>query len=282
MGFLLTPRAAAAAGIFAVALAANPLTNALDAQAVIRGVLYDDGTGAPIRGTVMLVDPATDAPVVRSIADSLGRFELSAGGGTYQLAAVRDGYASVLSAPIPLVSGERITVRFPIAHQGDPQHRIGVTEHIKPDRSAQFASAALAKGFGMAGFESRRTTGTGLHYDRAALESSNVATLGEFLQNVPGLRVLNPGSTSSMAMTRSAQLATLAASTPAACHVGWFIDGHRMDLPGQVDAITDGLGQMQLETIEAIEIFRGVSEMPPEFAEPDLRCGAVAIWTRRQ
>ena len=38
---------------------------------------------------------------------------------------------------------------------------------------------------------------------------------------------------------------------------------------------------MQIETIEAVEVFRGVSEMPPEFSAPDIRCGAVAIWTRR-
>ena len=66
-----------------------------------------------------------------------------------------------------------------------------------------------------------------------------------------------------------------------ACHVGWFIDGHRMDLPGRLDPITDGLGSMSLDQIEAVEIFRGLSEMPSEFAEPDLRCGAVAIWTKR-
>ena len=54
-----------------------------------------------------------------------------------------------------------------------------------------------------------------------------------------------------------------------------------MDLPGQIDPATDALGSMQIEAIEAVEVFRGVSEMPPEFAAPDLRCGAVAIWMRR-
>ena len=38
---------------------------------------------------------------------------------------------------------------------------------------------------------------------------------------------------------------------------------------------------MSLDAIEGIEVFRGLSELPSEFAAPDLRCGAIAIWTRR-
>jgi len=66
-----------------------------------------------------------------------------------------------------------------------------------------------------------------------------------------------------------------------ACRIGWFIDGHRMDIPGRWDPATDGLGSMQLSTVEAVEVFRGLSEMPAEFAAPDLRCGAISVWTRR-
>ena len=41
-----------------------------------------------------------------------------------------------------------------------------------------------------------------------------------------------------------------------------------------------GSVRMPMEAIEAVEVFRGVSEMPAEFAAPDLRCGAVAVWMR--
>jgi hypothetical protein len=273
MSFQLIPRAAAAALILASTAAA------LGAQATVKGVLYDDSTGTPVRGVVMLVDPASDAAVVHVSADSLGQFELRTDRGTYQIAAVREGYTSVLSAPIPLADGERLTIRVPIAHSGDPQHRIGVIEHVRPQDGAPRLSARNAM---MQGFESRRATGTGLHYDRAAIEKAGVRTLGEFLENVPGLNVGDPGSTSSMNMMRNTT--TLYSNTPsgiAACHVGWFVDGHRMDLPGRLDPVTDGLGAMSMDVIEAVEVFRGLSEMPSEFAEPDLRCGAVAIWTRR-
>jgi hypothetical protein len=124
--------------------------------------------------------------------------------------------------------------------------------------------------------------GTGLQFDRARLAKSNVGTLGEFLQGVPGLSVLNPSSASSMQMSRSAGGGFVnAGNNMTTCHVGWFVDGHRMDAFGKIDAATDALGSMSLETIDAVEIFRGASEMPPEFSAPDLRCGAVAIWTRK-
>lgn len=278
MGFQFTRRAALAAGLALAAAGAAGL-HPLHAQAIIRGTLYDDASGSPIHGTVMLVDPSSDAPVVHVTSDSLGQFQLQADGGTYQLAAVRDGYGSVLSAPIALVNGERMTIRLPMAHDGDPMHKIAVIEHIKPDRSQQRAMVDYHDT--MRGFESRRAVGDGLHYDRTQFDRSSASTLGEFLQNVPGFDVVNPESTASMQMSRSANLGISNGTNGNLCHVGWFVDGHRMDLPGQnIDAATDALGDMQLDAIEGLEIFRGLSEMPSEYARPDLRCGAVLIWTR--
>ena len=84
-------------------------------------------------------------------------------------------------------------------------------------------------------------------------------------------------------MSRSAMMSSVSyvGGVAAPCHVGWFIDGRRMDLPGRSDPLTDGLGSMRLDTIEGLEIFRGTSEMPAEFAAPDLRCGAISVWMRR-
>jgi hypothetical protein len=53
-----------------------------------------------------------------------------------------------------------------------------------------------------------------------------------------------------------------------------------MDFRQGIDPSIDALVQLPLNTIDAVEIFHGISEMPPEFAQPDLRCGAIAIWTR--
>lgn len=250
------------------------------AQAVVRGFLYDDATGRPIAGTVMLVDPATDAPVVHASTDSSGQFYLQARASTYQLAAVHPGYKSVLSAPIRFQDGERLTVRVPIAQSGDPQNKIGVTEHVRPNGTAKAAENARANDQGVAG---RKSAGVGLQYNHDDFDKTNFQTLGQFLQSVPGLRVADPRSASTMSMTRSGatMVSSLLGSRGGECHVGWFVDGHRMDMPGRSDPLTDGLAGLPLDGVEAVEVFRGLSETPAQFADPDLRCGVVAVWTRR-
>lgn len=272
MGFQFLCRAAGTAGFLFVA---GLVPSIIEAQVVVRGVLYDDSTGLAVRGAVMLVDPATDAPVVHVAADSAGNFLLQTRAGQYQIAAVVPGYTSILSAPISLRNGEQMTVHVPIAANGDPTHRIAVVQHIKPAPSALDRQQKDL----MSGFEARRALGTGLHFDARQIAQSHAATLGEFLQSVPGLEVTDPNTTSSMEMTRStATFVTNAMGTNSACHIAWFIDGRRIDLPGMSDPITQGLGQMSLDGVAGIEVFRGLSELPPEFAAPDVRCGAIAVW----
>ncbi|HSQ32352.1 MAG TPA: TonB-dependent receptor [Gemmatimonadaceae bacterium] len=276
MGFLQSCRAAAAATLFLGAINAPRA----GAQAIVRGVLYDDSTGAALRGTVMLVDPATDAPVVYSPTDSLGTFELKARDGAYRIAAIREGYTRILSAPVNLRNGERMTIRVPIAISGDPRHQIGVVEHVRPADAAPGTGSRTA--LDRVGYGGRKLSGLGLHYDHRDFDKTTSATLGEFLQAVPGLFVGDPASTRSMRMTRSTTTGvaqTVRGPSLATCHVGWFVDGYRVDLPGRADPLTDGLGLTDLRAVEAVEVFRGVSEMPAQFAAPDLNCGAIAVWT---
>src|SRR4051794_3368226 len=192
MGTSSLRRVAAAAGFV---LTTSIIPFAANAQVVLRGVLYDDATGTPVRGTVMLVDPSTDAAVAHVATDSLGWFDIKAASGVYQIAAVREGYKSVLSAPVSFTSGERLTIRVPIAVSGDPEHHIGVVEHVRPGSSAKSQEGQQTP---IHGYDARRMTGAGLHFDRDRLEKSNFNTLGEFLQSVPGMNVREPNSTASM------------------------------------------------------------------------------------
>jgi hypothetical protein len=274
MGFSIR-RGAFIAGISFVSAAGAPR---LSAQAVLRGILYDDATGARLRGAVMLVDPATDAPVVHTTTDTLGQFTMEFRGGTVQVAAVRAGYKSVLSAPMALQNGERLTIRIPIAVDGDPTHSIGVLEHVRPGDNNK--TKGDARRVSMDGFASRRRVGTGLQYDHGQLVRSQTRTLGEFLQNVPGLRIGDPTSANSTSILRNQAMAATSSLAGRSCQVAWFVDGHRLDIAGQKDSMTDALGSLSLDNIDGLEIFRGLSEIPSEFADPDIRCGAIAVWTR--
>jgi hypothetical protein len=267
----------AAMTMLVVAALATPA--AAGAQATIRGTLYDDSTGVPLRGAVMLVDPRTDAPVVNTHSDSSGQFSLQVPAGVYQISAVRAGYQSTLSAPVVVSSGERMTILLPIA-TADARHKIAVVEHVKPSHQST-SSAALSA---MSGFESRRAAGIGLQYDRSQFASQDTRTVGQFLESVPGVSVGDPSYSSSVTLMRNnGSLVTngLPGNLNGPCTLGWFLDGRRMDLPGTTDPMTDALSQIPLDNVEGIEVFRGLSEMPVEYASSDLRCGAVAIWSRR-
>jgi hypothetical protein len=277
MGIQLNRRAMQAA---VVAFTAFVVPASVSAQAVVRGFVYDDSTGNRVAGAaVMLVDAQTDAPVVNTKTDSLGQFVLKARHGTYQIAAVREGYNSVLSAPIPLAEGEQLLIRFPIATNGDPHNKIGVLEHVKS--AAAPARAALDESPQLAAIERRRTIGTGLQFTRTQLDGSQAMNVGEFLRRVPGVSVRDASTTESVQMLRGGGTSARP-RVPAslACHVGWFLDGIRIDRPG-IPATVEGLSSIRLDELDALEVFRGVSEMPPEFAAPDLRCGAIALWSRR-
>jgi hypothetical protein len=265
----------AGASLSLLAVVAAPAS--VQSQAIVRGFLYDDSTGTRLKGAaVMLVDPATDAPVVVAQTDSLGQFQLKTGPGRYQIAAVRAGYTSVLSAPVALANGEQITVRVPIAAGGDPRNHIGVLEHTRteggdlrpPMRSADEDNRAT-----------RRKLGNGIFLDRGQLEKSNAINLGDLLRRLPGVSMDAAGTAQAVEMRRTSGTAVRNAVAP--CRVGWFLDGRRVDRPGMTDPMTEGLTSIQLSELEAVEVYRGLSEMPAEFAEPDLRCGAVALWTRR-
>ena len=112
------------------------------------------------------------------------------------------------------------------AASGDPRHQIGVVEHVRPADAAPGAGTRTA--LDRMGYAGRKLGGLGLHYDRRDFEKSTAATLGEFLQVVPGLFVGSPNSTSSMRTTRSTNTALGQASRASSlftCHVGWFVDG---------------------------------------------------------
>ena len=304
-------------------LAVPALPAVAGAQGVLRGVLYDDATGTPLRGTVMLVDPATDAPVAYNATDSAGQFDLKVRQGTYRIAAVSAGYKSIVSALVAFNDGERLTVRVPIRVDADPTHQIGVLEHLRPGDKEKSAAGDVTPGLGanpganpgtgpaggaaasaplkpdtvtapvrspetnpsaakLAAYQSRRDRGAGLYYDGDKLERSHVTTVGEFLQMVPGVSVRDPTTASSIELSRNIATSGTAGfpgSLVQTCYVGWFLDGRRIDIPGTNDPMTDALARLPLANVVALEVFRGLSEMPAELAEPDLRCGAISIWT---
>lgn len=63
------------------------------------------------------------------------------------------------------------------------------------------------------------------------------------------------------------------------CPVQIFLDGRLITRGAVMEVPVDDL--VTPEAVEGIEVYRGLSTVPPEFLTPNSRCGVVAIWTRR-
>ena len=268
-----------------VALAMTLLPALAGAQAVLRGVLYDDSTGTPLHGgAVVLVDPGSDAPVYHTQADSTGAFSLNIEhAGTYQIAAIHEGYQSILSGPVPFQSGDRLTVKIPIAVGGNPVHHIGVTEHVTSLASASTAAPMEARRTEQETMLAHRShSGLGIVYDHQKLLSMSVHSVGDVLAMTPGVGVDDPTGASSAAVQMRQSELNIGSGGAASdvCHVGWFLNGQRYDRPDDNSAMY-ALTGLSIKEVDAIEVYRSISEVPAEYADADLRCGVVAIWTVR-
>ncbi|MBV9111113.1 MAG: carboxypeptidase regulatory-like domain-containing protein, partial [Gemmatimonadetes bacterium] len=159
------------------------------------------------------------------------------------------------------------------------------------------------------GFERRRRGGRGIFLSRADVERRHAARLEDLFRGIPGLqvvgegaggRVVFPGSRSAPPggeMRRAAPLgdrprdgretrdardvggareSAAPASDANACAVQFYLDG--VYTPTEDGRISD---RVRLEEVEAVEVYRGPSELPPEFRRSGADCGVIVVWTRR-
>jgi hypothetical protein len=72
------------------------------------------------------------------------------------------------------------------------------------------------------------------------------------------------------------------------CPMQIYMDGIKIFEPrsaggGAAAAIQPpDINQFVVAQLEAIEVYRGPAETPPEFAGTGSRCGTVVLWSRRQ
>ena len=130
----------------------------------------------------------------------------------------------------------------------------------------------------MSDFWRRRTIGVGAFITRAEIERRKPSRPSLLLMSLSGVAVSGRDATGqpNIQMGRSGMSATRnrAQNLAADCQVAYYVDGmqtsrgsfHIDDLPAQ--------------DIEAIEVYRGPSEIPAKFRQIDTGCGLIVIWTR--
>ena len=120
----------------------------------------------------------------------------------------------------------------------------------------------------------RRLHGFGYQITRQDIEDRHPNSVTDMLAELPGVRTVSGGRMGgrTIRMTRA-----VAGPGGGDCPVQVWVDG--LLASRDEDVIIDDL--VSPLDIEAIEVFRGLSSIPPEFLNSMARCGVVAIWTRR-
>lgn len=253
----------------AMLLAAPCFATVAGAQVVLDGRVRDDVTGERIPGARVLLLDRQNRTIGYAVTDDSGHFRFTRhNGGWYRFDVRAIGYERVRT-PV---------LRWMVDHNY-AQLEVRLAPHVA--LLAPLEVVALSPALSSPVLENmvqRRLQPFGIEISRADIERRHPATLADMLTEVPGVYAVRRGNGSS---SRTIYMGgALYGPGGAACPAQIFLDGHQMtrNVPGG-DVAIDEIADPQ--DVEQIEVFRGLSSIPPEFLTPEARCGVIAIWTKR-
>jgi hypothetical protein len=239
-----------------LALIAAILLTAAPAHAQsVRGRVLDDSSDQPVQGVLVELRSQRGAPLGTSVTDSLGEFRLNVPqAGIFRLRARRIGYRDVESPGFDVAAGEAVEASLVIAAASVPLEPLTITSRPEPPRSLLLEQVGFYQ-------REHRNSGTFIRHDR--IERNNGGRLSDMLSEIAGVRRVMVRGVSTISLNRQRN-----------CSPQVVLDGQPLVESTRIDDI------VALRAIEAIEIYRGPSEAPVEFAMRETGCGLVVIWTR--
>ncbi len=244
------------------------------AQQVLRGTISDDSTRRAIVGAEVTFDSAGTA---RVISDRGGRYLIAVPAGATSIMVRAVGYRP-LTAPIAAGGNDTTIVDFRLTGQA-----VRLPDVITSTGRPATPSARTME------FERRRQTGTGAYLTRAQLAQNEALSPSALLRVLRGMRLI-PRPSSCGGGYAAATLRTGSAGQklhcisdprqtfPAGCYLSIVLDGRSLwaydsPEPPNIDEFT-------LHNMEAIELYRGAGEIPPEFNQSGASCGVLVLWSR--
>lgn len=236
----------------------------------IRGTVVEDSSSIPLGSVeVWLVHDGKRAARPDALTDADGHFSLSVPGpGRYSVFARRIGFAPTTTVTYEL--GERDDLVIEIRLPATAVLLAPTTVTGRPVSSRLIA----------AGFEARRARGVGAFFTREMLQRRGNPPLETILREVPGVRVATQ-RTMTGGWRTAIEMGHMHQSEGKGCPPAIIVDGQRAHGATSPEAMGGLLEGILGETIEGIEVYRGLAEIPAQFAEEDARCGAIVIWTRQ-
>ncbi|MFN2324353.1 MAG: carboxypeptidase-like regulatory domain-containing protein [Gemmatimonadales bacterium] len=247
-------------------LAASPLA----AQAALRGIVVEEGTNRPLSGVTVMLDRTFQ----QTITDQSGRFFLA----DLPLGARAVLFRSIghiaLRIQVTLAQGDTATAN--VALMSDPFRLDSVT--VTAPSNAR-VNPRLQE------FEERRRMGIGFFLDSAYLRRADGRRMSEVLREAPSIRVL-PSLEGGSIIRYHAASVRRAGMRGEVCFLSIYLDGVPMYRSGGVGG--RGFGEpvdlsrdINISSLDAVEVYASASEVPVEFAGQSADCGVILLWTRR-
>lgn len=214
-----------------------------------------------------------------AVRDSAGvglagaRLELATREGGVRIAA-SDSLGYFRFAPVP-AGAARLVVRrigyFPDTSALNIQDGVPTTLAIRLDVSVQGLAPVIVTerrevyDARLEGFYARQARGIGRFIGRERIVASASSSFTDILRaEVPGIRIGALGNLSKAVRLRGSRCPPLV-----------FLDGFPATA-GEFD-----VDMLELSSLEGIEVYSGLTSVPPEFIGPRMleRCGVIAVWT---
>jgi hypothetical protein len=128
----------------------------------------------------------------------------------------------------------------------------------------------------MVDFEQRRARGVGTFVTRDQIDARNTSSPSDLFRTMPQVRLVRVSSGFGVRFPSSATMTGLSGrrGAPQVCSPMLWVDGQK--------APAMEIDELRSSDIEAIEVYRGASTLPAQFATAGgAQCGAVVVWTRR-
>lgn len=238
-------------------------------QVTIMGRVVDDLTEFPIPNAQVFLLDRDGAELARTQADQAGQFSFS----VKQRPGVRIrvnqfGYVSNTTPVLYLEDRSffQVEVRLdPDAILLAPLEVIAWSE--RPENAM------------LEGFQRRLRSGLGTFITREDIERRKPSLVTDMLREVPGINVASSGY-GTRPVVRIERVRNRDCTTQIFVD-GFLVNRRAMGLDGYrpIDFRIDDA--VSPNSVEGIEIYKGLGTVPAEFLNPDAVCGVIAIWTRR-
>jgi hypothetical protein len=245
------------------------LGSPLDAQTV-RGQVIDSvsQTGVPA-ATLTLID-ALGTTRATAEADESGTFVITAPvAADYRLRVEGVGYSVYMLGPMRIAEDvTHITVRLvPLAVPLDTL-----------TAQAEGRVPALDR----VGFYDRKALGHGRFIDRDAIDRRQPRRIEDLLRGIPGIRlVTDPNGFFADVRMRAAGLTSFNARPNTQCLPPVYLDGLLVSHGNQGAGDRYNLNSVLPQDVEAVEIYAGPAQVPPQYGGASSACGVLLIWTRK-